>query len=326
MTTPVNVLFRVAAGPRLGFGHLVRCGVLADELGVAPLLSLRGSEATARRARSLGWALTGSTVRTLGVHRLDLIVVDDPSAAHARPWVERARQLGIAVASIHDLGIALVDADLTIDGSLASGATDLRGPRYAVLDPSLLALRDCAPRRRRGRVVIALGGGVHVRRMGVAIADRLRRATGVEVDLAPGFAPPPSRALPEGCRWLASPSGLPAALATATVAIVAGGMTLYESCLLATPAVGVAVVPAQRRTIRAAAAAGAIVDASATTPAQTVRKAVESVTALLHDAARAYRLGRRASRLVDGDGAERVAAQLIRLAQAAEKKGRRHAA
>jgi spore coat polysaccharide biosynthesis predicted glycosyltransferase SpsG len=323
---PANVLFRVAAGPRVGFGHLVRCGVLADELGVAHLLSLRGSETTARQARSLGWALTGSTVRTLAAHRLDLIVVDDPSAAHARPWVEQARRIAIPVATLHDLGLALVDSDLSIDGSLASGAAaSLRGPRYAVLDPELLALRDCAPRRRRGRVVIALGGGAHVRRIGVEIASRLRREAGVEVDLAPGFGPVPARALPDGCRWLASPGALPTALATATAAVVAGGMTLYESCLLATPAVGVAVVPAQRRTIRAAAAAGAVIDASAATAAQTTRKAVDAVTALVRDRARADRLGRRAGRLVDGAGAERVAAQLTRLMQSAGRE-RRNAA
>ena len=131
--------------------------------------------------------------------------------------------------------------------------------------------------------------------------------------------------MPEGCRWLASPSALPTALATATAAVVAGGMTLYEACLLATPSIGVAVAPTQRRTIRAAADAGAVIDASAATAAQTIRKAVDAAQSLVEDPARAYRLGRRASRLVDGAGAERVAAQLVRLVQSAGK-GRRRAA
>ena len=38
----LRVLFRAPAGPRRGFGHLVRCRSLARALGVRPLIALRG--------------------------------------------------------------------------------------------------------------------------------------------------------------------------------------------------------------------------------------------------------------------------------------------
>ena len=38
-----RVLFVAAAGPRRGYGHLVRCVSFARALGVRPLLAVRGS-------------------------------------------------------------------------------------------------------------------------------------------------------------------------------------------------------------------------------------------------------------------------------------------
>ena len=48
----VAVVFRVAAGPRLGFGHLVRCRAIARALGVEPRVSIRGTAATRRAGAS----------------------------------------------------------------------------------------------------------------------------------------------------------------------------------------------------------------------------------------------------------------------------------
>ena len=41
----LRILFRAPAGPRRGFGHLVRCRSLARALGVRPLIALRGGRA-----------------------------------------------------------------------------------------------------------------------------------------------------------------------------------------------------------------------------------------------------------------------------------------
>ena len=54
ITSGMTVVFQAAAGPRLGFGHLVRCRSLARALGLTPRVWVRGSAATRAAARALG--------------------------------------------------------------------------------------------------------------------------------------------------------------------------------------------------------------------------------------------------------------------------------
>lgn len=316
----VRVLFRAAAGPGLGFGHLVRCGVLARALGGVRALSLRGSAATARVARLRGWRVLAGSTGAIATFAPDLLVIDDPSARPAAVWVRAARRLGIPVATIHDLGLGRAGADLTIDGSLELPRgivpADLQGPEFAILDPDLALWRERRPLRQPNRVLVALGGGTHVRTVGPLLAARIRRAApSARVDLAAGLLPRVGASpLPPGCRWLMTPDGLGPALATAAAAVVAGGVTLYEACAVGTPIVTLAVVPAQRRTTRALAQAGAGIDASGADRGPAIERAAAGVSHLLSHPRAAARLARRARQLVDGDGARRVTRHLLALA------------
>jgi spore coat polysaccharide biosynthesis predicted glycosyltransferase SpsG len=313
------VIFAAAAGPRRGFGHLVRCGVLADVLGVPRVVVLRGSRRSAAAARRLGW--TVCDWRTIWKHAATarLVVVDDPSPSHAARAVRAARDAGLPAASVHDIGLDRAPADLTIDGSLAcmSGArpADLQGPEFAILDPILTTIRERRQPRSESRVLVALGGGAHVRAIGTRLAARLRAgAPGAAIDLAAGLvAPKHPPALPAGCQWIAG-DRLRAALSTASVAVVGGGLTAYEACVLGTPSVALPVVPAQSITTRALADSGAMLDAGAPTRDRAIDRASRHAIALLNDRRRATRLGRRARTLVDGRGAWRVAARLQELA------------
>jgi spore coat polysaccharide biosynthesis predicted glycosyltransferase SpsG len=167
-----------------------------------------------------------------------------------------------------------------------------------------------------------------VQRLGAAVARAIAAAVpGARIDIAAGFvAARTLPALPSGCRWLYARQGLAAALASATAVVVAGGLTLYEACTLGCAAVAVPVVPAQRPSIRAAAMAGALRDASSADgridPAH-----VAALTAdLLASPALARSLGRNARRLVDGRGAQRVADRLRALMGVQRSRGWRHAA
>src|SRR4030095_15209821 len=129
--------------------HLVRCRSLSHALGVEPRVSVRGTSATREVAASRGWTVidVDSARRLQGVNPA-LLVVDDPSAMATREWVQRARRLGVPVATIHDLGRDYASSDLIVDGSIHSGSTSeqamaLRGPRFAILHPAFAA----APQR-----------------------------------------------------------------------------------------------------------------------------------------------------------------------------------
>jgi spore coat polysaccharide biosynthesis predicted glycosyltransferase SpsG len=315
------VLFRVAAGSRVGFGHLVRCRSLARAMDLVPRASVRGNDATRRAAIAMGWSLASSASRTaLTTERPDVLVVDDPSAPHAATWVRAARRLGVPVATIHDLGLGRVESDLTIDGSVIEGrpqpgANALIGPAHMILDPEILATRQRHTRRPELNVLIALGGGSHVCHLAAGIARELaQRVPDVRIRAAAGFSSHCRRpALPRG-RWISAPDGLARELSHTTVAVVAGGVTLYEACALGIPAVALAVTPAQHRTIRGMARAGAAVDAGQPPiEAETIARVADAAAALVRDARARRRMSSSGRQLVDARGAFRVAAKVRQL-------------
>jgi len=314
----LTVVFRVAAGPRVGFGHLVRCRSLASALEVSPLVSLRGTNQTRERAASMGFTFF------TGEHP-DLVVVDDPDGAAAGAWVRKARRMGVPVASIHDLGLAHVESDLVIDGSIGA-AGDLHGQQFAILDPAIAGLRREARQPQPGRVLVALGGGSHV----LTLAGRLSRAIAerspaAAIRVVRGFAA--GRPLPalRHASWVEAPDGLGHELADAQVAVVAGGVTLFEACALGIPVVALPVTLAQHAAVRAVACRGAAIDVGRP-PVDDgmVSRTADAVAALLqHDGMR-QRQSAAAWQLVDGLGAFRVAERLKQLAAASGRT--RHAA
>jgi len=320
-----RVVCVAAAGPRRGFGHLVRCGVVARALGVPFEVVLRSSPRTAATARRLGWRVLRSTASLDTRPRPDLVVVDDPSTVHAGYWVRQANLRRIPVATIHDLGLGRVPSDLSIDGSPVTGPrtrpADLQGPAFAILDPAVGASRVRRRPRPRAHVLIALGGGARGRRFATRLARTLvRRSPLVTVDLVAGFAPPRQLApLPPRCRWVHAPNGLASRLAGATVAVIAGGVTLYEACALGTPAVAVPIVRTQRLTIGAFASAAAVLSPAARASDAGSDRVAAAVLLLLRNPRKAAALARSGSRLVDGRGASRVTLELAALVRRARR-------
>src|SRR5207253_8694696 len=131
---------------------------------------------------------------TAALDRTDLLIVDDPSLKHGRSWIARARRAGVPTVSVHD-DVRAHDADLVLCGTLGVGRLRtagivLNGPRFYPLDRRIRLLREQPARFSAGnpRVLVALGGGEHVRR----VAQRLvlaiqRRAPKVSISVAAGF-------------------------------------------------------------------------------------------------------------------------------------------
>ena len=301
---------RVAAGPRLGYGHLMRARALAQHLAMQVSLSVRGGRAAALTVKAMGLPLTEDPS---ALDRADLLVVDDPSLKHGRPWIARARRAGVPSVSVHD-GVPAHDADLVICGSIGVGdihatGTVLNGPEFYPLDRRIrVALRNRWTRSqaRPMRVLVALGGGQQVRRIAQQLVGAIRRYTpDVSIAVAAGFSRGRRPAL-RGARWLSARTGLTQALVDCDVAIVAGGVTLYEACALGTPSVALGVVPAQRRAIVEFASRGAVVDAGLASDL-TIERAARDVAHLLGDERRRRTTAARARKLVDGLGARRAA-------------------
>jgi spore coat polysaccharide biosynthesis predicted glycosyltransferase SpsG len=314
----LRVLFRVAAGPRRGFGHLVRSISLARAMGVRPLLSLRGPAEVQDTAIALGAdVLTDGSPRSIRLLRPDVLVVDDPVASATRAWVTAAKCVGTVVVTIHDLGLGFTGGDVVIDGSITRTArvrprrVGLTGARYAILDPALpVGVRSRAVDRER-RVLVALGGGPR-REIARAIADAIAGADPrAQIRIAGGFAVEP-QAAGGNVTWIGPRRGLGRELSRATVAVVGGGVSLYEACALGVPTVGVPVVASQAPTVRAFARRGAAV--AMPLRASGDQTAAE-VIALLDDPRRRAALRRQSMRIIDGRGAARAAAAVLSFAE-----------
>jgi UDP-2,4-diacetamido-2,4,6-trideoxy-beta-L-altropyranose hydrolase len=273
---------------------------------------------------------------------LALLVIDDPSPTAALPWLRAARRAGVPVASIHDLGLAPLASDLAVDGSLGARRVDglgraaaacRLGPSYAILSPALARLGRRARRSGSGRsVVVGLGGGQQAA-AGVSVArhvlegldrrpgmSRARVLLSLGLGLAGGAA---RRKLPAGID-IVPPAQFRAALAQATVAVVAGGTTLYEACALGIPVVAVPVVSGQVPTVRrfvraglAAAIKGRPVTTAVGADARG-RAAAAAALDLLADDRRRQALSRRGRRAIDGGGAARVAAAIAALLETSD--------
>lgn len=315
-----RILFHLAAGPRIGSGHLVRATRLAALVGIDAVFSVRGAVHALRvPGRRAQLAKPGRPVDVIEAVQPSVIVVDDPSAIHAAAWVAAARAAGRPVVAFADAGVGAREADVLIDGSVAAARSSARrggvlsGPDYAVVDPAV----ERAPRLEatRPRVFISLGGGVRTA-YAVRLADTLAAARpDVRVVVAGGFVASVPRTHPGTVTWLGPQRSLVPWLASATVAIVAGGITLYEACALGVPSIAVAVVQGQRPAVEAMAARGAVWRSGKSSRLPPPSPDVARLALELLGSAKAQgRLRARAASTVDGRGASRVAQILQRLA------------
>jgi spore coat polysaccharide biosynthesis predicted glycosyltransferase SpsG len=323
----------------------VRARTLAKALRAQVQVSVRGTNQARSVARRLRLPLlSDSAWRSERAAPPDLVVIDDPNERCAAAALARARRWGTPVASVHDLGRAAVSSDLVIDGSIVSpldrgSRPSCKGPLYALLDPQVHVRRAARQQSAtcnlsRPSFFIALGGGPRAElaaALARAIAEQCPAAT---VRVAGGFSsgPIPStearraalRQSASRITWIGPRASLIGELEACDVAVVAGGVTLYEACALGTPAVSVAVVPAQMATITGFARAGAVLVGGRARRAPHARRRLALRIAglavrLIADPAQRTALSRRGRLIVDGRGAWRVARALRSLV-----RGERH--
>lgn len=313
---PVFALFRVAAGPRLGHGHLRRAEVLAHALRRQACVSIRGAGVAATRLPRVAPASAGATLDAV---RPAVLVLDDPDARHGRAWARAASRRQVPVVSLHDLGLGQVPSTLAVDGSVSSPARGwlagrtLRGLGYAVLRRPRPAVRGGAVRR----VLVSLGGGVRRALSQAVVAELLRRHPTLEVLVPQGSGTPAA----SGVTPVAAPDGLAPWLARVDVAVVGGGVSLYEAIAAGLPTVAIPVVPAQRPTIRGFAARRLTVDAGgrATSRHAIARRIADGFDRVVDDAAWRRHVQEQGPRVVDGRGAERVARAIRAVAEATSR-------
>lgn len=333
-----DVLLWCAAGRGIGLGHLMEGIALAEALtarGARPAFLVPADPAAAEILAPRPWpwqAAEGDAALAAVAARPPAVVVVD----HRRPDLDLHRalaDLGCPVAVIDQLGGAAVAADLLVNPSpVADWQTyevhgpaprHLRGPAHALLRPDIRAAAAAPPwwqRRRQPNILVTMGG---VDRTGatlrvVAAAAALDPSPAIEVVVGAGFPHLDRlRALdvwdrPERTLDRAVPD-LGARIRQAGLVVCAGGNTLYEIAHLESAAVVLWEDPHEEVMGRAFAEAGAarLVGNGLETPLEAI---TETLAGLVTDPDACRALGRAGRHLVDGQGADRVAAEILALA------------
>jgi spore coat polysaccharide biosynthesis predicted glycosyltransferase SpsG len=293
---------RADGGKRLGFGHLGRCLALAEAVGDGARFCVEDPDASAfvvGRGGRLQRA-TGSAP----------VVLLDQAAPTPLEAVRKLRSAGTRVVLLDDPGGGRMESELVIDPPTGASWPPSGGNRLAGFEHVLIRaeLRSVTRSSRSAGVLVAMGGS-DPHGATVPLAEALVAAgVAVSVVLGPGY----SGGVPRGVHDVVRPDGFTAAFSRCAVLVAAYGQVLLEACYLGVPAIAVVLTADQLINASTFCAHGTalMVDGSHGTAAGGLLRAVARLTD--HpEAGRA--LAERGPQLVDGLGAQRVAAAIRQL-------------
>lgn len=320
----MKALFFAEGGPGIGLGHLRRCAALAD--GMVRL----GWDCRflARDAVGSAWlADHRQTVEPCEVRRgkglpdadysCDAFIVDSYEVANDDIALKTKDKAKVVLA-FDDGMVRHPSADAVLNSGVLApeqpwpGRTErLLGPKYYPLPSDLLPL----PERREIRasvlrVLITLGGAGKAAWFERVVAAVRRALPDAAVDCVLGpfsepFNPPSDGAV----SLIRAPRSLRPLMLRCDLAVAASGQTLFELAATGTPVVAVALADNQTPNLLGMERAGCALAAGSIGDADFERKLAERLARASSPDAR-RKLSEAGRVLVDGKGAERVAAAL----------------
>lgn len=335
--------FWIGWGSRIGTGHLARARAIAGALAGREALSrafCAASPPAAPEPRDFPELrleplavrdpaeFVGRLIAAARAFGAGCVLVDCYEARAEN--LAALRAAGFLVAAIDDFGVRLpadiivnrdVRADPKIYEPLVPGGRVLAGPAYFPARAEMLRAaeaRRAAPAGAR-RLLVTFGGSDPAGLSVPVAAELLKLPPPVEVELVLGplAGERPARAARElaaqsGGRLILTeaPDSLAESCVRADVAVSAGGETAFELALCGVPAVIVAVAGHQAERSAALARAGVCRYLGEAGQAASAEIAA-AAAGLLADAAARAAMSAAGRRLVDGRGAERIAAALV---------------
>lgn len=340
-----SLLLRVDGHAAIGGGHVMRCLALAQawhdaggraafaSAGLAPSLRERiaqeGFACMAISAESGGAEDAASTAAIAREISARTVVID---GYHFGPGFRAPLHGdGFVTMAIDDNGEAGPCADHLILNQNIHAAPALYpdagrrtklllGTRYALLRREFRrSIRRNIRRDGAVRTILVTLGAVDRDNVTASVIEALRSLdlAGAAVEIVAGAANPHRPAIDEACfavpgaRIVADPgAGMAELLAAADLAITAGGTTMWELSALGVPFITVVVAENQRLSTLAMTALGY----PCVMAKDVIGKLPEKLRTLIGDAAQRQSLAAAGQRLVDGEGAPRVCAEISKLA------------
>ncbi len=331
MTAGTRVVFLTHGGPAIGLGHVARCLSLARALAAdgARVVFLVGQEARVTAVIEAGgfdavetdWESAGAAVSDLvAALRPEVLVVDSYAVSGA--LLDLLRPLVGQLVAIDDLADRPLPVHTVVNGGIDAEHLEYRGglpetvyllgSRYALLDPAYAAAPERRTRASVERVLVTLGGGSHPAALRAVVQAALSLGTAaVDVPVGPFAGEGVADAI-EDTRVVVhrGVSALRSLMLAADVAISGAGMTLYELAATATPIVSLTMAPNQRPNAAAFERVGAALAAGSADHPDLGATVARRLGCLAADEALREKLGAAGRRLVDGQGASRVARDL----------------
>ena len=324
-----TVLVRADASGLIGAGHVMRTLAIADELARRRfLVTFLSAEIPAEirdalvarhhRVASSPYDDQPAAWRQILGARSDWVIVDHYQIG--ADWERNARNLATEIAVIDDLGDRTHDASLLVDhspdatvekyrGLVPSSATLLLGPRYALLRREFLATRGSidAVRPRVGTVVVSMGGSDAGSATGLAVRAALESLPGAEVHVVAGPANPGDLSSPDDRVTVhRSPPDMAALLRSADIVIGSAGTSALERACLGIPSI-VLVVADNQLAVATGLGSSGVAENLGWAGRVTEEQLSEALRAIAEDPARRQAMRDAGMRLVDGQGATRVA-------------------
>ena len=338
----MTILFRVDAGPQIGLGHLARCLSLATALkreGLDSRFLMNDSPATAAYVARFGfnaetagpsvsWGRedAASTVQAAAREAAQAVVVDGRDVTAA--YLDRLRQTGCFVVVRDDMARFPFSCHLVLNGNAdalrlryvsSSGDTRfLLGPDYVVLREEFWSVPPRVIRHPVREVLLLLGGADPQRLMPglLRLLDGLPGDFAVSAVIGPYFEDREAvRQAAARCarrvRVVESPTALRELMLAADLAISGGGQTLYELACVGCPTVALQVGVDQAGQLQTLADAGCVNSIGHAEEGDAPARVRAAVETLLEDATARQAMARAGQRLVDGQGAARVASEIL---------------
>ena len=338
------VLFRVDAGPGIGLGHLQRSLSLAtalEKLDVGSRFLVHDNSESRERIEQTGFA--SDALPALQTWSLDdaratqdaarsegcaTVIVDSHQVSSE--YLAALRNAGLYSVARDDMADSPFPCQLVINGNAdaknlryASSSGDtifLLGTDYMVLDQEFWDWRLRADDRPVRNVLVTLGGTDEYDLM-PQFLDSLDRMLG-EISLTAVVGPffenvdevkeAASRMTGE-VKLAHNPQSLRDAIANADLAVSAAGQTIYELARAGCPTVVFSIASNQQGQLEELAETGFVRVAGNAAKDDVVSGVCEAVRSLLEDSDSRSVMASAGRRLVDGQGARRVARTIVEI-------------
>jgi UDP-2,4-diacetamido-2,4,6-trideoxy-beta-L-altropyranose hydrolase len=339
MRRPV-VAVRTDCGARTGFGHLRRClslGQALQRLGAhVQFFVSRDPDTSAAPGALHGFTVVevdprdaddlDETTRGMRAIGAQALVVD---SYNVRP--EALTGIEVPRGAIVDhIPHSPLPVELLVNSSIDAvecsvsafpSTVLLLGPAYVLLRAEFEQAAQRVIRDKITRVLVTTGGS-DTSDLSLTFVGWIRQVMGqvaIDAIVGPYFAPGTIAALERAAEAdprLAlhrDPHDLRAIMLGADVAVTGGGQTTYELAATGTPAIAVSVADNQRSNLRGLLARGALVWVGDAGAADLRERSMQSLKELSGNPGARQEMSRAALTVVDGKGAARVAAEMLKL-------------